>query len=79
MPDFFETVMPDLIGHPSFACMDTRLRGYDRKLVMPDLIGYPGFACMDTRVRGYDRKLVMPDLIGYPCLQKAGSSDQARG
>ncbi len=49
MPDYFKTVMPDLIGHPGFACMDTRLRGYDRKVfmsdffktVMPDLIGHP--------------------------------------
>jgi hypothetical protein len=65
MPDFFETVMPDLIGHPGFACMDTRVRGYDKD--------------MDTGLRGYDKKVVMPDLIGYPCLQKAGSSDQARG
>ena len=57
MPDFFETVMPDLIGHPSFACMDTRVRGYDKD--------------MDTRLRGYDKKVVMPDLIGHPCSVKA--------
>jgi hypothetical protein len=35
MPNIQKTVMPDLIGHPGFACMDTRLRGYDRKVVMP--------------------------------------------
>jgi len=36
MPGIQKTVMPDLIGHPGSACMDTRLRGYDRKVVMPD-------------------------------------------
>ena len=34
-PGIQKTVMPDLIGHPGFAYMDTRLRGYDRKVVMP--------------------------------------------
>ena len=84
MPDFFETVMPDLIGHPGFACMDTRVRGYDRDMDTR-VRGYD--RDMDTRVRGYNRKVgtpdylktVMPDLIGYPCLQNAGSSGQARG
>ena len=47
MPDRFNTVVPDLIGHPWFACMDTRVRGYDRD--------------MDTRLRGYDRKIGTPD------------------
>jgi len=36
MPNIQKTVMPDLIGHPGLASMDTRLRGYDRKVVMPD-------------------------------------------
>ena len=89
MPDDYKTVMPDLIGHPGFECMDTRVRGYDRD--------------MDTGLRGYDRKVgtpdylttvmrdcfkavmpeylknVMPDLIGHPCMQETGSSGQARG
>ena len=84
MPDRFNTVMPDLIGHPWFACMDTRVRGYDRDMDIR-LRGYD--RDMDTRLRGYDRKIgtpdhcetVMPDLIGHPCLQNAGSSGQARG
>ena len=84
MPDRFNTVMSDLIGHPWFACMDTRVRGYDRDMDIR-LRGYD--RDMDTRLRGYDRKIgtpdhcetVMPDLIGHPCLQNAGSSGQARG
>jgi hypothetical protein len=35
MPGIQKTVMPDLIGHPGFACMDTRVRGYDKKVDMP--------------------------------------------
>ena len=84
MPDRFNTVVPDLIGHPWFACMDTRVRGYDRDMDIR-LLGYN--RDMDTRLRGYDRKIgtpdhcetVMPDLIGHPCLQNSGSSGQARG
>jgi hypothetical protein len=95
MPDHLKAVMPDLIGHPWFACMDTRVRGYDRDMDIR-LRGYDrdmdirlrGYdRDMDTRLRGYDRKIgtpdhcetVMPDLIGHPCLQNAGSSGQARG
>ncbi|PUE40024.1 hypothetical protein B9Z34_08155 [Limnohabitans sp. Hippo3] len=84
MTDHVKAVMPDLIGHPWFACMDTRVRGYDRDMDIR-LLGYN--RDMDTRLRGYDRKIgtpdhcetIMPDLIGHPCLQNAGSSGQARG
>ncbi len=83
MPDDYKTVMPDLIGHPGFECMDTRVRGYDRDMDT-GLRGYD--SDIDTRLRGYDRKVgtpnylktVMPDLIGHPCLHDAGSSVRAQ-
>ena len=60
MPDDYKTVMPDLIGHPGFECMDTRVRGYDRDMDT-GLRGYD--SDIDTRLRGYDRKVGTPDYL----------------